>query len=98
MFSATTTIRVYSTMLVPLKQNGTVTYECDSASKFAVVSFDKDGKFLGDLGWTANGSASSTYTETRNSSFAFLIFANADDSTITDTDLERFSRIVKSVS
>lgn len=98
MFSATTTIRVYSTMLVPLKQNGTVTYECDSASKFAVVSFDKDGKFLGDLGWTANGSASSTYTETRNSSFAFLIFANANDSTITDTDLERFSRIVKSVS
>ena len=97
-FSPNTRNRVYCTRVLPIKQNSTVSYVCDAASKFAVVSFDADGKFLGDLGWTQNGAGSGTYTETRNAGFAFLHFANADDSTVTDTDLERFSKIVKRVT
>ena len=97
-FSPNTTTRVYSTRVLPIKQNSTVSYVCDAASKFAVVSFDADGKFLGDLGWTQNGAGSGTYTESRNAGFAFLLFANSDDSTVTDKDMERFARIVKRVT
>ena len=98
MFSLSTVNRVISTMTIPIKQNSTVSYVCDSKSKFAVLAFDSNGQFLGDLGWTQNGAGSGTYTETRNAGFAFLHFANADDSTVTDTDLERFSKIVKRVT
>lgn len=99
MFSLTTTTRVISTMLIPLKQNSTVKYNCDAGSKFAVLGFDEDGKFLGDLGWTQNGAGTGTYTESRaTASFGILEFANSDDSTVTDKDLERFARIVKAVT
>lgn len=97
-FSPNTVNRVYSTRVLPIKQSSTVSYVCDAGSKFGIASFDADGKFLGDLGWTQNGAGSGTYTESRNAGFAFLIFANADDSTITDKDLDRFARIVKRVT
>lgn len=98
MFSTTTINRVISTMIVPIKQNSKVAYECDSDSRFSILSFDKNGKFLGDLGWIASGTAQGEYTESRNSAFAILEFSNVDNSVINDVDIKRFSRIVKSVT
>lgn len=98
MFSLSTVNRVISTMTIPIKQNSTVAYVCDSKSKFAVLAFDSNGQFLGDLGWTQNGAGSGTYTETRNAAFGILEFANSDDSTVCDKDLERFAKIVKRVT
>ena len=98
MFSLSTVNRVISTMTIPIKQNSTVSYVCDSKSKFAVLAFDSNGQFLGDLGWTQNGAGSGTYTETRNAAFGILEFANSDDSTVCDKDLERFAKIVKRVT
>ena len=98
-FTPETTNRVISTMLVPIRKNSTIDYVCDSGSKFAIEVFDVNGQYLGDLSWIANGSASGTYTETRdNACFGFLEFANVDDSVICDFDLTRFSRIVKRVN
>ena len=98
MFSLSTINRVISTMIIPIKQNSTVDYVCDSKSKFAVLGFDSNGQFLGDLGWTQNGAGSGTYTESRNAAFGILEFANSDDSTVCDKDLERFAKIVKRVT
>ena len=98
MFSLSTVNRVISTMTIPIKQNSTVSYVCDSKSKFGVLAFDSNGQFLGDLGWTQNGAGSGTYTETRNAAFGILEFANSDDSTVCDKDLERFSKIVKRIT
>lgn len=98
-FYPVTTNRAISTMILPLKTGGQIEYVCDSSSKFAIETFDKNGQYLGDIGWIVEGSGSGTYTESRsNASFGILEFANIDNSTICDFDLERFAKIVKSVS